>query len=135
VFFTLGNFIIDQGKDEDTADLSLLVQAIATSCKYIAHCVRKAGLAKLAGKAGNVNVQGEEQMTLDVIAHEVFVKALDQSRRCTVLVSEETPEIIQCKESPMGQYVCVFDPLDGSSNIACGRGLHSSTSQLNLSRF
>jgi hypothetical protein len=41
------------------------------SCKYIANCVRKVGLAKLAGKAGSTNVQGEDQMKLDVIAHEV----------------------------------------------------------------
>lgn len=122
---TLGTFIINTAKDEDTSDLSILIQSLGTSCKYVANCVRKVGLAKLAGKAGSTNVQGEDQMKLDVIAHEIFVRGLDQSKRCTVLVSEETEEIIHCKPSPNGRYVCVFDPLDGSSNIACGVSIGS----------
>mmetsp|Transcript_10978 Transcript_10978/g.26772 ORF Transcript_10978/g.26772 Transcript_10978/m.26772 type:complete len:356 (+) Transcript_10978:194-1261(+) len=125
-FQTLGTFIIDSSVgEEDSCDLGILIQAIATSCKYVANCVRKCGLADLAGKVGQVNVQGEEQMTLDVIAHEVFVRVLDQSQRCTVLVSEEQPHTIHCKASRKGQYVCVFDPLDGSSNIACGVSIGS----------
>ena len=124
-FETLGTFIINSAKEEDTPDLSILIQSIGTSCKYIANCVRKVGLANLAGKAGSTNVQGEAQMKLDVIAHEVFVAGLDQSERCTVLVSEETKDIVRCKPSPTGRYVCVFDPLDGSSNIACGVSIGS----------
>eukprot|EP00740_Mantoniella_antarctica_P005359 CAMPEP_0181362546 /NCGR_PEP_ID=MMETSP1106-20121128/8091_1 /TAXON_ID=81844 /ORGANISM="Mantoniella antarctica, Strain SL-175" /LENGTH=334 /DNA_ID=CAMNT_0023476561 /DNA_START=374 /DNA_END=1378 /DNA_ORIENTATION=- len=126
-FQTLGTFVLNTAADEDAADLSILIQSIATSCKYIANCVRKVGLAKpqLAGKAGNTNVQGEAQEKLDVIAHEVFVKFLDQSRRCTVLVSEEKEEIIRCQPSPNGRYVCVFDPLDGSSNIVCAVSIGS----------
>ena len=51
---TLGTFIINTARDEDTSDLSILIQSIGTSCKYIANCVRKLGLAngKLGGKAG-----------------------------------------------------------------------------------
>ena len=37
---TLGTFIINTAKDEDTSDLSILIQSIGTSCKYIANCVR-----------------------------------------------------------------------------------------------
>ena len=125
-FQTLGTFIINSARDqEDTSDLSILIQSIGTSCKYIANCVRKVGLAKLAGKAGSTNVQGEDQMKLDVIAHEVFVRGLDASKRCTVMVSEETEDIVRCKPSPNGRFVCVFDPLDGSSNIACGVSIGS----------
>lgn len=122
---TLATFIIHNAKKECVADLSILIQSIATSCKYIANCVRKVGLANLAGKAGTSNVQGEEQMKLDVIAHQVFVRGLDASKRCTVLVSEETEEIVRCAPSQYGRYVCVFDPLDGSSNIACGVSIGS----------
>ena len=125
-FQTLGTFIINSARDqEDTSDLSILIQSIGTSCKYIANCVRKSGLANLAVKAGSTNVQGEAQMKLDVIAHEVFVSVLDQSKRCTLLVSEETEDIVRCKPSPSGRYVCVFDPLDGSSNIVCGVSIGS----------
>ena len=122
---TLGTFIINTAKDEDTSDLSILIQSIGTSCKYIANCVRKLGLAKLAGKAGTENVQGEEQMKLDLVAHEVFSRGLDRSGRCTVMVSEEVEETISCATSPHGRYVCVYDPLDGSSNIDCSVSIGS----------
>lgn len=124
---TLGTFIINTAKDEDTSDLSILIQSIGTSCKYIANCVRKLGLAngKLGGKAGTENVQGEEQMKLDLVAHEVFSRGLDRSGRCTVMVSEEVEELIPCASSPHGRYVCVFDPLDGSSNIDCSVSIGS----------
>lgn len=124
-FQTLGTFIINTAKDEDTSDLSILLQSIGTSCKYIANCVRKLGLAKLAGKAGTANVQGEDQMKLDLVAHEVFSRGLDRSGRCTALVSEEVEEVIPCASSPAGRYVCVFDPLDGSSNIDCSVSIGS----------
>ena len=105
-------------KKEEETDLCILLQSIATSCKYIQNCVRKLGLANLSGKnGGTTNVQGEQQMKLDVIAHDVFTRGLDESKRCTMLISEEEEEAIMCTSSPNGRYVCVFDPLDGSSNI------------------
>jgi fructose-1,6-bisphosphatase I len=122
---TLGTFIINTAKDEDTSDLSILIQSIGTSCKYIANCVRKLGLAKLAGKVGTVNVQGEEQTKLDLVAHEVFSRGLDRTGRCTVMVSEEVEDVIPCASSPHGRYVCVYDPLDGSSNIDCSVSIGS----------
>ena len=107
-------------KKEEETDLCILLQSIATSCKYIQNCVRKLGLANLSGKnGGTTNVQGEQQMKLDVIAHDVFTRGLDESKRCTMLISEEEEEAIMCTSSPNGRYVCVFDPLDGSSNIDC----------------
>lgn len=124
---TLGTFIINTARDEDTSDLSILIQSIGTSCKYIANCVRKLGLAngKLGGKAGTENVQGEEQMKLDLVAHQVFARGLDRSGRCTLMVSEEVEQLIPCATSPHGRYVCVFDPLDGSSNIDCSVSIGS----------
>lgn len=122
---TLGTYILNTAVDEDTTDLSILIQTIGTSCKYIANCVRKLGLARLAGKAGATNVQGEEQMKLDVVAHEVFSRSLVRSKRCTAMVSEEVEEVIPCVSSRDGRYVCVYDPLDGSSNIDCSVSIGS----------
>ena len=51
-YVTLGTFIIDKSHEADDCDLSILIQAVATSCKYVANCVRKCGLADLAGKVG-----------------------------------------------------------------------------------
>lgn len=120
-FQTLATFIMSTAKDEDSSDLSILIQSIATSCKYIQNCVRKMGLAKLGGEANTgQNVQGETQMKLDVVANDVFVGMLDTCKRCTVLVSEEIEDPVYCKPSNAGRYVCVFDPLDGSSNVDCG---------------
>ena len=85
-----------QARAEESADLAILLSSIATACKYLSNTVRKAGLANLSGSAGEVNVQGEEQQKLDVLAHEVFVNSLNASKRCTVLVSEEHPDPIVC---------------------------------------
>ena len=132
-FVTLSSFILTLSttcpslaakghiKKEEETDLCILLQSVATSCKYIQNCVRKLGLANLSGKTQDLttNVQGEQQMKLDVIAHDVFARGLDESKRCTMLVSEEEEDAIMCATSPHGRYVCVFDPLDGSSNIDC----------------
>ena len=70
----------------------------------------------LYGVEGSTNVQGERVKKLDVIANEAFITALSRSTTVSVMVSEENENIICVKES-QGDYICVFDPLDGSSNI------------------
>ena len=62
-------------------------------------------------------MQGEDQKKLDVISNEVFCNCLEQSGRTGIIASEEEDVPVAVESSKDGKYICVFDPLDGSSNI------------------
>ncbi|HJS47023.1 MAG TPA: class 1 fructose-bisphosphatase [Gemmatimonadales bacterium] len=117
---TIERFILDQERDhpEATGELTNLLYDIALAGKVIAGAVRRAGLVDVLGAAGNVNVQGEEQQKLDVYANDVVKSALTFTGRVCVMGSEEDEDFIPVPEGyPVGKYVVLFDPLDGSSNI------------------
>ncbi|KAF8746048.1 hypothetical protein AX14_000118 [Amanita brunnescens Koide BX004] len=103
-----------------TGDLTLLLNAIQVTSKFIATNVRKARLINLVGLAGETNVQGEEQKKLDVLSNDIMINALRASGKTAVLVSEELDDAIVIEERFRGKYCVVFDPLDGSSNIDAG---------------
>ncbi|KLO12591.1 inositol phosphatase [Schizopora paradoxa] len=103
-----------------TGDLTLLLNAIQTTSKFIATNVRKARLINLIGLAGETNVTGDEQKKLDVLSNDIMVNALRASRKTAVLVSEELEDAIVIEDKLKGKYCVVFDPLDGSSNIDAG---------------
>ncbi|KAL7752646.1 Fructose-1,6-bisphosphatase [Sorochytrium milnesiophthora] len=114
-----------------TGDLTLLLVSIQLGCKFVATCVRKAGIVNLTGLAGDTNVQGEQQKKLDVLANEIFINSLRSSGKVSIMVSEENENIIIVSDADreagedgtpgMGaSYAVVFDPLDGSSNIDAG---------------
>ncbi|KAI9218191.1 putative FBP1-fructose-1,6-bisphosphatase [Blastocladiella britannica] len=107
-----------------TGDLTLLLISIQLGCKFVATCVRKAGIVNLTGLAGETNVQGEAQKKLDVLANEIFINSLKSSGKVGLMVSEEDETVIVVgeKDRDGGQhhYAVVFDPLDGSSNIEAG---------------
>src|SRR5688572_6785971 len=91
---------------------------MALAAKMIANKVRSAGLADILGATEDMNVQGEIQAKLDVIANEIIIKAVDHSGRLCAMASEEEPGIIGIPERfRCGKYCLLFDPLDGSSNI------------------
>lgn len=119
---TITRFVLnEQSKHpESKGDLTILLNNIVLGCKFVCSAVNKAGLAKLIGLAGEMNIQGEEQKKLDVLSNEVFVKALISSGRTCILVSEEDEEATFVNPPLSGKYCVVFDPLDGSSNIDCG---------------
>jgi len=95
-----------------------LMNDIAFAAKLISYHTNKAGLMDILGETGSFNVQGERVQKLDNFAHETMVKALDHGGNLCVMVSEEEEDIIPIPEQfPLGKYVCLFDPLDGSSNI------------------
>ena len=79
-FQTLGEFIIDKQEDfqYSTGEFSRLLSAIRLASKVVNREVNKAGIANIIGKAGNENIQGEEQQKLDVLANEIFIEALSQ---------------------------------------------------------
>lgn len=123
---TLTSYIISEQQHvapHARGHLTILLNAIATGCKFLASAVRKAGLAGVLGIAGSSNVQGEEQKKLDIIANDVFINLLTKSGHCAVLVSEELDEPVFVPAANRGEYCVVFDPLDGSSNIDCGANI------------
>jgi fructose-1,6-bisphosphatase I len=95
-----------------------LMNDIAFAAKLISYHTNKAGLMDILGYTGDINVQGERVQKLDNFAHETMVKALDHGGHLCVMASEEEEDVIPIPEQfPLGKYVCLFDPLDGSSNI------------------
>ena len=121
-FQTLGEFIIDKQEDfqYSTGELSRLLSAIRLASKVVNREVNKAGIANIIGKAGNENIQGEEQQKLDVLANEIFIEALSQREVVCGIASEESDDFIEIRtgsNAHLSKYVVLMDPLDGSSNI------------------
>ena len=120
---SLGEFIIDKQDDFkfSSGELSRLLSSIKIASKIVNREVNKAGIADILGKAGNENVQGEEQMKLDVFANDIFIDALSHREIVCGIASEENEDFIEIKgnenNAHMNNYVVLIDPLDGSSNV------------------
>ena len=117
---TIERYIIEQERlhPEATGALSGILQDLALAAKMIASKVRLAGLVDVLGEHGTDNVQGEAQKKLDVISNDIIVKAMDHGGRLCAMASEEEEGIIPIPDQfKRGNYVLLFDPLDGSSNI------------------
>ncbi|NNM31892.1 MAG: class 1 fructose-bisphosphatase [Gemmatimonadetes bacterium] len=118
---TIDRHIIDQERLHPGARgrFSSLLYDIGLAAKIISREVNMAGLIEdIMGKTGDTNVQGEEVQKLDEYAQEVMIKAMDHSGHLCCMVSEECEEIIPIPDKfDRGEYVLLFDPLDGSSNI------------------
>lgn len=117
---TIERWILDQEDKypEATGELSNLLYDIALAAKIIASSIRRAGLVNILGSAGATNVQGEEQQKLDVFANQTLTNALNHTGRVCVMASEEDETLIPVPDNyPVGKYVVLYDPLDGSSNI------------------
>ena len=91
---------------------------LVLSAKIISRAVNKAGLVDVLGFTGDVNVQGEKVQKLDEYANRILIHRLARSGVLCAMASEENADIIEVPESlPRGDYIIIFDPLDGSSNI------------------
>lgn len=101
-------------------ELAVVISSIALACKQIATLVSRSGISNLTGLAGETNVQGEDQKKLDVVSNVVFSNCLRDTGRTGVIASEEEDYPVSVEETYSGNYVVVFDPLDGSSNIDAG---------------
>ncbi|KAL8148070.1 hypothetical protein AgCh_005420 [Apium graveolens] len=102
---------------EIDAELTIVLSSISMACKQIASLVQRASISNLTGVQGAVNIQGEDQKKLDVVSNEVFSNCLRSSGRTGIIASEEEDVPVAVEESYSGNYIVVFDPLDGSSNI------------------
>jgi len=100
------------------SELRLLLEVVARACKRISYAVNKGELGDAMGSAGSENVQGEMQKKLDIIANETLIEANEWGGHLAAMASEEMEGIyIVPNRYPQGEYLLMFDPLDGSSNI------------------
>lgn len=111
---TLSQFF-QQEKGNLTPELAQVIDTIAATCKTIDQALQKGALAGILGSAGNENVQGETQKKLDVISNDYLIDALKVHPHVGGLASEELDDFTPAQEN--GEYLVLFDPLDGSSNI------------------
>jgi fructose-1,6-bisphosphatase I len=117
---TIERHIIEQERSHPEAQwaFSNILTDMALAAKVISREVNMAGLMDILGGTGSRNVQGEDVQKLDEFAQDVIYRAMDHTGYLCCMVSEECEDFIPIPEKfPAGEYVLVFDPLDGSSNI------------------
>ena len=117
---TLTRFLIEQQRNADAlpGELRLLIETVARACKVISHAVSKGALGEVLGSLDSENVQGEVQKKLDVIANELLLDANEWGGHLAAMASEEMETIYPIPNRyPKGEYLMLFDPIDGSSNI------------------
>lgn len=118
---TLGQFLIEEQRRNPAvdADLAGIVEDMARACKVISDIVDHGDLrGEVLAGLGSLNVQGETQKRLDLIANDVVIRTNDWTGRLAGMASEELEKVQPVrKEAPRGDYLLLFDPLDGSSNI------------------
>jgi fructose-1,6-bisphosphatase I len=117
---SLTRYLVEQQRVDGRipGDLRLLLEVVARACKRISQAVNKGDLGEVMGTAETENVQGEVQKKLDIIANEVLIEANEWGGHLAAMASEEMDSIyVVPNRFPQGEYLLMFDPLDGSSNI------------------
>ena len=117
---SLSRYLVEQqrAKNHIPPELRLLLEVVARACKSISHAVNKGALGGVLGSAHLENIQGEVQKKLDIIANEVLIEANEWGGHLAAMASEEMDSIyVVPNRYPQGEYLLLFDPLDGSSNI------------------
>jgi fructose-1,6-bisphosphatase I len=117
---SLSRYLVEQQRIDGhiPSQLRLLLEVVARACKSISHAVNKGALGGVLGSAETENVQGEMQKKLDIIANEVLIEANEWGGHLAAMASEEMDGIyVVPNRYPQGEYLLLFDPLDGSSNI------------------
>ncbi|MGA9698913.1 MULTISPECIES: class 1 fructose-bisphosphatase [Acinetobacter] len=113
-YLTLSQFL-EQKSGNLTPELAQVIETIGNTCKAIDQLLQKGALAGVLGSAQHENVQGEEQKKLDVISNDYLIDALKVHPHVGGLASEELDDFTPAQEN--GEFLVLFDPLDGSSNI------------------
>jgi fructose-1,6-bisphosphatase I len=117
---SLTQYLVEQQRQHGNipSQLRLLIEVVARACKRISISVNKGALGDVLGSAEIENVQGEIQKKLDIIANEVLIEANEWGGHLAAMASEEMEGIyVVPNRFPQGEYLLMFDPLDGSSNI------------------
>jgi fructose-1,6-bisphosphatase I len=117
---SLTQYLVEEQRLNNTipAELRLLIEVVARACKTISHAVSKGALGEVLGSAESENIQGEVQKKLDILSNEILLEANEWGGHLAAMASEEMESIhLIPNRYPMGEYMLLFDPLDGSSNI------------------
>ena len=116
---SLRQFLLNERKrDAALADVPALMEDLAQATRRISHLMGRGALAGVLGSAGEENVQGEVQKKLDVISNDILLESLEWSGHWAGIASEEMDDAFPIPDDyRKGRYLCLFDPLDGSSNI------------------
>ena len=117
---SLTQYLIDRQRQKSLVPeaLRLVLENCAQACSGIASTIGRGALGDVLGSAGSSNVQGEAQQKLDVIANDRMLAANQWSGALAAMASEEMDDPWPIPDGqPRGDYLLLFDPLDGSSNI------------------
>ena len=94
------------------------ISSIVLACKKIAAIVRTSAIEGLTGLADSeANSSGDQVKKLDLIANEIFCKAVKGAGHAAIMVSEEEDNPVAVEAVGGGKYIACFDPIDGSSNL------------------
>ncbi|EMG38755.1 D-fructose 1,6-bisphosphatase [Desulfocurvibacter africanus PCS] len=101
-----------------TGRFTMLLNELILAGKIISRDVNKAGLVDIVGFTGTENIQGEKVKKLDRFANEVLIHRMERAGVLCGMASEENADLIPIRDKfPKGDYMLLFDPLDGSTNI------------------
>lgn len=119
-FMTIDRHIAEQQHrfPQATGIFTKMLQDIALAAKLIAAETTRAGLNDILGASDTENVFGERQQKLDLFADRIIYQMNDHTGRVAAMASEEHEGILVIPPRyGSGDYVLLYDPLDGSSNI------------------
>ena len=117
---TLARFLIEERRrhPSSSGELNSLILDVALACTAISRRIASGALSGILGQADAVNVQGEQQQKLDLVANDIFLRATEWGGQLCAMASEELDDTYPIPSTyPRGKYLLAFDPLDGSSNI------------------
>jgi len=106
---------LDEGLNE-------ILVALAASCAMVSQKLQTHTLDHSTKATNKINVQGEQQKGMDVVANDIFIEALTSVSSVAALASEEEESVIygpaqHQNDSKSFRYEIAFDPLDGSGNL------------------
>ncbi len=121
-FDTLESYIAKEQRafPESRGVFTDILRRIGVASKVISAKTQKAGILNVLGKQGQENVQGEQQMKLDVIANEIMKATFHWMPSVAGMATEEEEDYTvfpRAANYEGDRYLVLFDPLDGSSNI------------------
>jgi fructose-1,6-bisphosphatase len=103
---TFSKFIIEDQRRRTTGDaeLTALLNDVQTACKFVASAVSRG--------------QIDQPKALAEIANDIFLRECEWGGGlCGMLSAEAAAPYVVPATYPRGQYLLVFDPLDGASNL------------------
>ncbi|MBI5642332.1 MAG: class 1 fructose-bisphosphatase [Deltaproteobacteria bacterium] len=117
---TLTKFLLEEQRryPDSTGNFTSLFSDLVIAGKILSREVNRAGLADILGATGDKNTHGEEVQKLDEFANSAIIRTMEHGGHLSAMASEEMEDIIKVDSKyPKGNYLLLFDPLDGSSNI------------------